>query len=57
MGINPVLSDLNTPQTLKLGHRYFEADKIDRIELKIHKNSQKGAGTKMAEKLNNFEKF
>ena len=54
MGINPVLSDLNTPQTLKLGCRYFEADKIDRIELKIHKNSQKGAGTKMAEKLNNF---
>ena len=57
MGINPVLSDLNTPQTLKLGCRYFEANKIDRIELKIHKNSQKGAGTKMAEKLNNFENF
>ena len=54
MGINPVLSDLNTPQTLKLGRRYFEANKIDRIELKIHKNSQKDAGTKMAEKLNNF---
>ena len=24
---------------------------------KIHKNSQKGTGTKMAEKLNNFERF
>ena len=26
-------------------------------ELQICKNSQKGTGTKMAEKLNNFEKF
>ena len=30
---------------------------IDRNELQIRKNSQKGTGTKMAEKLNNFEKF
>ena len=57
MGINPILSDLNTPRTSKLGWRYFEANKIDRNELQIRKNSQKGTGTKMAEKLNNFEKF
>ena len=54
VGINPVLSDLNTPRTSKLGWRYFEANKIDRNELQIPKNSQKGTGT---EKLNNFEKF
>ena len=57
VGINPVLSDLNTPQTSKLGLRYFEANKIDRNELQIRKNLQKGTGTKMSEKLNNFEKF
>jgi hypothetical protein len=50
--INPIRSELNIPQTSKLGWRYFEANKIDRNELQIHKN-----GTKMAEKLNNFEKF
>jgi hypothetical protein len=33
-----------------LGRRYFEANKI-------RKHSQKDTGTKMAEKLNNFEKF
>ena len=48
--------NLNTPQTSKLGWRYFEAYKIDRNELQIRKNSQEGTGTKMAEKLNNFEK-
>jgi hypothetical protein len=57
VGINPVLSDLNTSQTSKLGWRYFEANKIDRNELQIHRNSQKGTGTKMPEKLNNFERF
>ena len=30
---------------------------IERNELQICKNSQKGTGTKMAEKLKNFEKF
>ena len=30
---------------------------IDRNELQIRKNSQKGTGTKMAEKLNSFEKL
>ena len=55
--INPVLSNLNTPRTSKLGWRYLEANKIDRNELQIRKNSQKGTGTKMAEKLNKFEKF
>ena len=44
VGINPILSDLNTPQTLKLGWRYFEANKIDRNELQIRKNSQKATG-------------
>ena len=37
--------------------RYLELNKIDRNELQICTNSQKGTGTKMAEKLNNFEKF
>ena len=55
VGINPILSDLNTPRTSKLAWRYFEANKIDKNELQICKNSQKGTGTKMAEKLNNFE--
>ena len=35
----------------------MEHNKIDRNELQIPTNSQKGTGTKMAEKLNNFEKF
>ena len=51
------LSDLNRPWTSKLGWRYFEANTIDRNELQIRKNSQKGTGTKMAQKLNSFEKF
>ena len=38
------------------GGTYFEAKKIDRNELQIRKNSQKGTGTNMAEKLNTFEK-
>ena len=32
-------------------------NKIERSELQIRTNSQKGTGTKIAEKLNNFEKF
>ena len=32
-------------------------DKIDRNELQIRTNSQKGTRTKMAEKLSSFEKF
>jgi hypothetical protein len=35
----------------------LEHNKIDRNELQIRTNSQKGTGTKIAEKLNNFEKF
>ena len=54
VGINPILSDLNTPRTSKLGWRYFEANKTDRNKLKTGKNSQKGAGTKMAEKIEQF---
>jgi hypothetical protein len=57
VGINPVLNDLNTPWTSKLGWRYFEANKIDRNDIQIRKNSQKGIGTKMAEKLNNLKKI
>ena len=57
MGIYPILSDLNTPHTSKLGWRYFEVNKIDKNELQIRKSLQRGTGTKMAEKLNNFEKF
>ena len=57
VGINPRLSDLKGPGTSKLDWRYLEHDKIDWNELQIRNNSQKGTGTKIAEKLNNFEKF
>jgi hypothetical protein len=40
-----------------LDWRYLEHNKIDRNKLQIRTNSQKGTGTKMVEKLNNFEKF
>ena len=40
-----------------MDRRYLEHNKIDRNELQIRTNSQKGIGTKNAEKLNNFEKF
>jgi hypothetical protein len=57
VGINPRLSDLKEPGTSKLDWRYLEHNKIDRNELQIRTNSQKGTGTKIAEKFNNFEKF
>ena len=38
VGINPTLSDPFTPQTSKLGWRYFEAYKIDTNELQIRTN-------------------
>jgi hypothetical protein len=41
VGINPVLSDFNTPGTSNLDWMYFEHKKIDRNELQILKNSQK----------------
>ena len=53
VGINPRLSDLKGPGTSKLDWRYLEHNTIDRIRT----NSQKGTETKIAEKLNNFEKF
>jgi hypothetical protein len=37
--------------------RYLGQNKIDRNELQICNNSQKGTGTKMAEKLKKAEKF
>ena len=55
--VNPKLSDLKRPGTSKLYCRYFEHNKVDKNELQIHKNLQKGTGSKIAEKLNNFEKF
>ena len=57
VGINPRLSDLKVPGTSKLDSRYLEHNRIDRNELQIRTNSQKGTGTKIAEKLNNFENF
>ena len=48
----PQLSDLKGPGTSKLDWRYLEHNKIDRNELQIRTNSQKGTGTKIAEKLN-----
>ena len=56
MKVNPQLSDLKGPGTSKLNWRYFEHNKVDRNELQIRKNLHKGTGTKMTEKLNNFEK-
>ena len=53
----PQLSEPQGPGTSNLDWRYFEHNKVDRNELHIRKNSQKGTETKMAEKLNNFEKF
>ena len=57
MGINPRLSDLKSSETSNLDWMYLDHNKIDRYELQIHTNSQKDTGTKMAEKLNNFEKL
>ena len=45
------------PGTSKLDWMYLEHKKIGRNELQICTNSQKGTGTKISEKLNNFEKF
>ena len=55
VGINPRLSDLKGPGTSKSDWRYLEHNKIDKNELQICANSQKGKGAKIAEKLNNFE--
>ena len=49
MGINPILSDFKEPGTSKLDWRYLEHNQIDRNELQIRTNSQKGKGTKIAE--------
>ena len=57
VGINHILSDLQGPGTSKLDWRYLEQNKIDRNEIQICTNSQKGTGPKVAEKLTNFEKF
>ena len=57
VGINPRLSDLKGPGTSKLDWRYLDHDKIDRNKLQIRTIWQKGTGTKMAEKLDTFEKF
>ena len=57
VGINPRLSDLKGSETSNLDWRYLDHNEIDRNELQIRTNSQKGTGTKMAEKLNNLEKF
>ena len=57
VGINPRLSDPLTPRTSKLGWRYFKANKIDRNKLQIRTIWQKGTGTKMAEKNEQFWKI
>jgi hypothetical protein len=57
VGINLILSDLQGAGTSKLNWRYLEHNKIDRNKFQIRTNSQKGTGTKMAEKLNNFQKL
>ena len=44
--MNSVLSDLNTLGTSKLDWRYFEHSAIDRNELQILQNLQKGTGKK-----------
>ena len=50
------ISDLKGPGTSILEWSYLEHNKIE-LQNQIHTNSQKGTGTKIAEKLNNFEKF
>ena len=52
MGINPALSDLQVPGTSKLDWRYLGHNKIDRNELQICTNSQKGTGTNFRPVLN-----
>jgi hypothetical protein len=54
--VNPILIDVKGAGNSKLDWRYFEHNKVDRNELQIHKNAQKGTGTKIAEKLNNLKK-
>ena len=56
MGVSdPILGDLNSPETSNwTGGTYFEHNKIDRNELQIRKNSQKGTGTKRAKKIEQF---
>ena len=49
VGINPILSEPQEPGTSKLDWRYLEHNKVDRNELQIRTNSQKGTDTKMAE--------
>ena len=44
-----ILSELQGSGTLKLDWRYLEHNRINRNDLQIHTNSQKGTGTKMAE--------
>ena len=57
-GNQPYTKWLQGTRDFKIGLEvYLEHNKIDRNELQIRTNSQKGTGTKMAEKLNNFEKF
>ena len=50
----PQLSEPQGPGTPKLDWRYLDHNKIDRNELQVRTNSQKGTGTKMTEKLNNL---
>ena len=49
VGINPIISEPQGPGTSRLDWRYLEHYKIDRYELQIRTNSQKGTETKMAE--------
>ena len=51
------ISEPQGPGTSKLDWRYFEYNKNDRNELQVLKNLLKVTGTKMAKKLNNFEKL
>ena len=44
--------ELTGPRDFKIEH-----NKIDKNELQICKNLHRGTGTKMPEKLNNFQKF
>ena len=52
VGINP----RQEAGTSKLDWMYLEHNKIDRNKLQIGTNLQKGTGSKLAEKLNNFER-
>ena len=57
VGINPILSDLNTPRTLNWAGGTLKPIKMIGMNSRFAKIYKKAQEKKMAEQLNNFEKF